>query len=558
MKSPDPNIEAQLEQLLSAFCDDRLDDSGREQIEAILQDHPEARAYYLRYLDLHLELRRTGDIQHTQRDESIVSLPIRPTTRRRWVVSSAAVAAILIVGLAVALWQTMHPASSPPVTAVAPAESPSPIAYVTRAENVTWRGPASLPKIGDQVPAGRIELLQGQLRLDFFDGVAVTVGAPAEISIQSSDSILLTQGQIAVRATSADGGITVNTPSAVFVDVGTEFAVNVVDDVSSQLYVREGEVVASVLGKGGTVSQGISDSAVSGESLIVDSSQDGIQRANLSESQFIAMIEPGLIPLHLGVAYVNAVVESAPVGYWRFEEIEDGFIRNEMASGHRAAVSGAVGLEGSENRACFFTPEEEDQSILVNDGFEGINGDSEYTIELWMNPLNHDWSAVAGLVRVDSDGRGKHLKGPLPEARLLQLECMPAKDSKRCFLSRLFPEAKDNSVRLFHRQRPEFKDTTNAFSQQPYEPGKWHHIVAVRNAEQIALFHNGVLVDTAVTPANQDSDTYRLILGRYSRIVKGKHRWMPNPFAGRIDEVALYDRALTEDEVASHYQSVRR
>ena len=561
MKPLDPNIEAQLGHLLSAFCDDRLDASHREQLEAILQDHPEARAYYLRYLDQHLELRRTGEVRSRSR-QNVASLPRPGTTGRNTWMAVSGVAAVLILGLSIALWKSLSP--QPDNLTVAVTEPPVPIAYLTRADGVKWRSKTNLPKIGGQLSAGAYELLAGQLRLDFIDGAAVAIQSPAEFSLQDEDSVLLKRGKMAVRASKPDGGFTVNTPVAIFFDVGTEFAVNVTEDSSSQLLVRDGEVVASVLGNEGTVLHGNSDSALSGETLVVDASQRTVQRAELSESQFAAMIDPGLIPLNLGPAYVNAVKASSPLGYWRFEKIEDGVIRNEMSSSHQALVFGDLSLEGLENRVGFFTPEKTDQYVLVEEGFEGLNRDGEYSIELWMNPLNHDFSAVVGLVQPDRPGRDKHHKRDRHkkkhrlELRLAQIQSL-AMDSKRCSFSELYAEHAGR-MHFFHRLDPDdpFKNVSHAFSVDPYSPGKWQHIVAVREADEISLFQNGALVYADTAPPNRDDDVYRVIVGRYSHKMRKKPGWMPNSFAGRIDEVAVYDRALSAEEVTAHFESVGR
>ena len=82
--------------------------------------------------------------------------------------------------------------------------------------------------------------------------------------------------------------------------------------------------------------------------------------------------------------------------------------------------------------------------------------------------------------------------------------------------------------------------------------GAWHHIVAVRDAsaDQILIFVDGVLEDsTPVTyGAGFDSTTAALNMGWLHRS-HGYH------FDGVVDEVAIYDQALSASDIQQHYNN---
>ncbi len=83
------------------------------------------------------------------------------------------------------------------------------------------------------------------------------------------------------------------------------------------------------------------------------------------------------------------------------------------------------------------------------------------------------------------------------------------------------------------------------------EPKSWHHVVMVREGERIRVYLNG----------NPKPD----IDGKFARSYPKSHPQFflggrNDNFAnlqGRLDEVALYDRVLTPDEVSAHFKAVK-
>ena len=84
-----------------------------------------------------------------------------------------------------------------------------------------------------------------------------------------------------------------------------------------------------------------------------------------------------------------------------------------------------------------------------------------------------------------------------------------------------------------------------------YNDGRWHHVVATQGATGMALYIDGALVGTNDVTGNQSFTGYWRVGGGNLGGWPGDHSI--NEFAGGIDEVAVYGRALTASEVASHY-----
>ena len=95
-------------------------------------------------------------------------------------------------------------------------------------------------------------------------------------------------------------------------------------------------------------------------------------------------------------------------------------------------------------------------------------------------------------------------------------------------------------------------DITDVVGDTTITNDAWHHVVAVRDgaAGQNLLYVDGVLDATAVDKvytAGFDSATAVLNMGWLDYL--GGYR-----LGGMLDEVALYDRALTADEIQDHYE----
>jgi len=74
----------------------------------------------------------------------------------------------------------------------------------------------------------------------------------------------------------------------------------------------------------------------------------------------------------------------------------------------------------------------------------------------------------------------------------------------------------------------------------------WEHFVVVKNGSHISMWQNGTLIEMAPNEAT-DPTTFDLQIGR-----KGDQDWY---FTGLIDEIAIWDRALTDSEISDLWNS---
>lgn len=82
-------------------------------------------------------------------------------------------------------------------------------------------------------------------------------------------------------------------------------------------------------------------------------------------------------------------------------------------------------------------------------------------------------------------------------------------------------------------------------------PGKWHHTAFTFDGTTTRIYLDGRLNGSMVSPGAMIPDPGSPgIIGRYPYSPLGYQ----SPLDGFVDEVAVYDRPLTADEIASHYR----
>ena len=107
------------------------------------------------------------------------------------------------------------------------------------------------------------------------------------------------------------------------------------------------------------------------------------------------------------------------------------------------------------------------------------------------------------------------------------------------------------SVRLLHRSNEgEEVSEQNLFSDEAYLPSKWVHLAAVTKPGSLELYLNGALTRRMEKAYEQSEEDHLLVLGRIG------HLRDLRPFQGLLDEFALYNRALTAEEIQKQFEAM--
>ncbi|NOY41216.1 MAG: FecR domain-containing protein [Planctomycetes bacterium] len=240
----------QLNDLLSTLCEGMLGEAEARHLGQLLQRSDEARSIYIQYLHMHASLvysqtnpanvALSGKKQHSLvlrlkewdiRDNGLMHL--RPFVPK---IAAGLAAAIVFVGAAIFLWSGSSNTPTP--------FSRSRVQYVARVvQDVECRW-------GDETVAtvqggllhceDQLNLLEGLAKVRFDSGAEIILRGPASLRIDSGMSCFLNSGELTARVPEVAHGFTVDTPLGRVVDLGTEFGVNVDEEI--EVHVFEGEL----------------------------------------------------------------------------------------------------------------------------------------------------------------------------------------------------------------------------------------------------------------------------------------------------------------------------
>lgn len=206
------------------------------------------------------------------------------------------------------------------------------------------------------------------------------------------------------------------------------------------------------------------------------------------------------------------------VGYWNFDE-GSGIVASDASKNDNTGtlINGPVWVEGKVGKALEF--DGVNDKVLVGDKPSlDISGDA-MSISAWIN------SAGANAVNQYSHVVGKSNIGNTPYAAYLNT-------SNRAYVMGL-------------------NGTNTCAKQSGTYDNEWNLITTVYNGSNISVYVNGELKGTCSKSGKISVNNDPFIIGD-----KGNGNNSPAPFKGKIDEVRVYNRALSADEVLSIYNNV--
>lgn len=119
------------------------------------------------------------------------------------------------------------------------------IGHVAGLMDPEWPEGATPLSFGDQITSGqRLQIQSGIVELLLTNGAKVTIEGPAEYEASTALQSTVLEGKIAAAAPRVARGLTILTPTAELIDIGTQFGVVVEESGESELHVFEGDVVA--------------------------------------------------------------------------------------------------------------------------------------------------------------------------------------------------------------------------------------------------------------------------------------------------------------------------
>ena len=239
--------------------------------------------------------------------------------------------------------------------------------------------------------------------------------------------------------------------------------------------------------------------------------------------------------------YAQSIQKSNPMAYWRLEEMSMP-VAHDITGRYNAHFEEGVALHlpGADERIGYQAPIPPAKNAFsyhqINRSTHFAGGrlnaklplGNDYTIEFWLwNGLPADSRAVTGYVFSrgrdgDPDASGEHLGiGGTQQPHL----------AGRLFL---FNGNKQNQI-LGGRN-------TLAFQ-------AWHHVVFVREGDQVRVH-----LDGRTQPEIDGVFSHTIPEGEDALFLGGRNDNLFN-FEGKLDEIAIYDRSLSPDEIEAHYKA---
>jgi hypothetical protein len=519
----------EFERLLSQLSDGRLNDVDVRRLAALLELDPALRRQYLDYCQMHALLRSehglltawsaTSD-EHQANDEADSSWI--HWSNRRFPLRLAAAAAFVAVAVGLSFLNANR--QQRPFRG---AET----ATLTKAVGAQFAFGlnAGSPLVeGTQLRQGVYELLQGLIEIEYRSGAVLVVRAPATFDLVDEACVRLEDGQLAAHVPKEAIGFRIESPGATVIDLGTDFAVQAIKDKESEVHVFNGEVLVDLHGEKGRSADLLR--LVTGKAARVDYLTGMPSGIDLDNQQFLRTLRED------DSSYEDAVLALDPAVYYRMEPSGDGTqLADASANGANARIhfgrattplwtSGRVGAAlalGGPSQGTYAAASEYRQA-------EG----EELSGVAWVFARSRPrWASIAKNWAGGDDDRGQFHFG-------------------------LYDDVGELEVHMVDNQGKEVV----VRDEIPLPLNQWHHVAFVADGEELRLYRNGVQVASKPYHSlHRDPRIKALAIGTKLNLAGDapeEHDF--NMWDGRLDELALFNRALTHEQVQSLFSSVGR
>jgi len=518
--------ESRLERLIAAYFDQELTAAEKCELEAMLLGSARARQMFQDHSEWHgltrewaLQSQTAGFLEEVPAGKKVL-----PFARRAWI--AAGLAACLVFG-----WWMLPSGDRPtPDSAEQPADaSRDDVALLGQAIDVEWEGRAHA--IGSALPKGWLKIRKGTLQLDFYSGARVVLEGPASLELLSPDLARLELGKLTAKVPPPAEGFTVLNARLRVVDRGTEFGMSATGEDECEVHVFDGEVELQ-----GEVPHATARELFGGDAVLI---RQGKSMAFTANRQ--SFVDPGR--MQEAVARESAARweswraasqsfrEAAGLRvYFDFEDLDvDGMILRNRAAGAEGDSNGSViGCEmlsgrWSKKSALGFAK----TSDRVR--FRAEGGSPSVTLMAW--------------VRVDSLPLDHNALLSMAPDKIGEIHWKLDKEGRLLIGIRAAPELVYES----------WERLESPAIVTPQDFGRWMHLATVIDGELGVMKHfvNGSQVASGPLTRRVPLQLGLANLGNFdpaSPASPGVGR--ARAFNGRMDEFALFTRALSAEEIA--------
>ena len=467
----------------------------------------------------------------------------------------------IIVGAAIGWTVRQEWHDRPDVTTAKPRVMP--VAYLAAANGCGWGAGASQTRaIGSGVRLGdEVMLREGIADFRLANGVSLSVEGPATFVLTSADSLFLQQGKLTAHVPWKAADFRLAAGPYPLTSRDAEFGVQVRGG-NTKVHVFSGEVICasspfSIAEK--TKSADADESEAGGElspTILVtqgkavelstnDLGSVTAKHLAADQNQFATKISmAGKLPITS--RYVQMVKESRPVGYWRFESSENSEIRNEISSGCSLNLATDVSLQGDESNHVIEPGHSYARGHLVSAQPLNALAEGDYSFEMWLKPSHYHRGFLVGMasrVPPETPLAQERQSGTTKNGRL----------ENNSFILGLQADVgpKCPGTLLTANCNPFGTFTHQCYSNELYALRRWQHVVVTKGESTMQTYLNGKIIGQCKGSNTMMKNMY-LVVGRPFPSFNNYQ------YVGQLDELSVYDRALTTNEILKHYDAVEK
>ncbi|EMI21499.1 FecR protein domain protein [Rhodopirellula maiorica SM1] len=555
--------DTELNRLIAQWLDGRIDERDSQSLQQQLRDSPHARRLFQQYTTLDAELREiasggtSSNLSHkfSPTDERAVRTATSEVAASRsagWMQWAIALSLLMVVG-GTAYWigksgSTQQPIATVATTSDPPAEGTiSGYATLRRVADLNWADNAKSYREGDVLPAGILQFDTGVAEIDFFCGATLVVEGPAKMDLESDWSVRMLAGRMRANVPPAARGFVVKAADSEIIDLGTEFALEVGPE-NARVEVIDGEIKLQG-GKhdGNHLTTGQHRTLAGG-----DAASDSFQSLSTLSDVRRRHQQQQRERFQQWESYAKQLAsDERLIAYYPIADLaNDRVIPNQAASGSSfhgsivGAVSHTDGRIGTESAGLEFSRPGSRVRTRIDGEFQA------FTFLCWarIDSLAHVYNA---LFMADGYENGEPHWQIDNDGRLM------------------FSVMVDDSAEVIHYSRVEDAVVRDAGRHRVYrtEPiwdlsktGRWMQFAAVYDpaSKRVRQYVDGVIVSEHEIP--NDLLVRKLHIGP-SEIGNWGQPFRKTPsFAvrnlnGAIDELAIYNAALTTQEIQTLYEN---
>lgn len=523
MDGSNPQIETEFERLLAALTEGALRAEEVEQLDGMLRADAGLRRRYLEHCQIHALLKSEHGLLvgwSTCGPDSEGAAPASSRLRTAKIVAFALATAATVAVVATGLW--WKDAERP----VSPFRGER-VAVLSKSVGAEFSfGPNGerSPGEGVDLRQGAYELTSGLVEIEYDSGALLLVQAPATFELVDDASVRLEDGQVSAHVPQAAIGFRIDSPGATVIDMGTDFAVQAVRDQESEVHVFQGEVLVDLHGDKGKSSDPLR--LVTGEATRVDYLTGMPSGIDIDSQQFLRTLREAESD------YAEAVLRLSPAVYYRMEPVGDGTQLFDSAPTHANArvnlgrAKSPVWTAGKFG-AAFELGGTAMQTYASAMSYPQAEGD-EISVVGWVYARSRPrWASIAKNWAGGDYDRGQFHFGLNHDSGELEAHIVDS-------------SGKEIAVR----------------DKRPLPLHSWHHVALVADGQVLRLYRNGREVDAQTYhQLHRDPRIVALAIGTKLNLNGNAPEERDyNMWDGRLDELAIFNHALSADDVRSLYE----